>query len=321
MDALASRTSDRPTKDRISRTSLTSEPDVRLLPMRSWRNLNGNAILQGYHTAQHVHPIRDVWSAHLRLPLKVVEYICAVTADFEAQIRQESILLLKRYIWAGGTKKQKSRGEKIPLQVVALICAHLAIKHWQRHGIPEQKLHWLSRNAYTREDFINAELDVLRTLGCCLYWEGALLAEWQALVLYLAAPLLAEEKDVSTIGGVVAHISDVLHFHDDLMASHLPSELAAATIHAAAIICTRTFTRFSFNLRVLHLCGASEDVVLQLSEKILTVAIGSRCTEILLEGSGVTSEGSFLGTVTKRRRSRSPSSCAYERRKRSRSRA
>lgn len=275
--------------------SMQGPTEVRLLPMRTWKHLSGNAMLDAYHKAQHAQPIRAVWDPAFRLPVKLVEYVCAVTADFEPQIRQEALLLLKRYVWVQhdkGSGKFNAQGPN--LQVVALVCAHLSMKHWQQRGIPEQKLHMLSRNYYTRQDFIDAEVAVLQKLGCSVYWEGVLLAEWQAMLLFFARPLLAEESDALAISGVAAHITDVLAFQDELMATYLPSELAAASLHASAIMCTKHFARYTFTLRVGHLCRIPEEKVVQLSEEILTIAIGHRCAEFLLEGGGITAEESDL---------------------------
>lgn len=261
--------------------------------MRSHCRISGSAFLEALHAAQHEHPLREVWAPRLQVPTKLIEYVSAVTADFVPQVRQEAILLLKRYVWRmGGLETAAAR--RPHLQVVALTCAHLAIKHWQSRGIPEQKLHWLSRNAYTRQDFMDAEVDVLRTLDHCVHWEGVLLAEWQAALLFLVEPLFAEASDALTISGVAAHVTDVLAFQDELMAEHLPSELAAATLHAAVTLCTKQLQRYTITLRIGHLCRVPEEQVAQISERILGFALGGRYTELLLEGSGVTAEDSDL---------------------------
>jgi len=208
---------------------------------------------------------------------------------FPPQIRQDGVLILKRYVWG----MQKSDGDPYAnLQVVALICVHLAMKHWQRHGIPEQKLHWLSRNSYTRQHFIAAEMNVMLMLGCCVYWEGVLLAEWVSLLLFLAGPLLADPHDTAVINAVAAHITDVLAFQDELMTTYWPSELAAATLHTAVLLCTRRFQRCAFTLRVAHFCRMDEEQLLHVSEKVLKVSIGSKFADIILEGSALAAEDS-----------------------------
>lgn len=265
--------------------------EVNLFPMRSWRHLNGNALLEAFHKAQRNYPIREIWDPSLKLPAKLLDYVCAVTADFTPQIRQEAVLLLKRYVHAT-CGQGESKHARPHLQVVALTCAHLAIKHWQHKGIPEQKMHWLSRNAYTQRDFIQAEGSLLGVLGCCVYWEGVLLAEWQALLLFLVGNLLTDSTDSSAIAGVCEHVSDVLTFHDELMASYRPSELAAASLHAAVMLCTKRFQRCALTMRVAHFCRMKEEQMVQLSEAILAVCVGSRCTDLLLEGSGMSLEDS-----------------------------
>lgn len=152
--------------------------------------------MDAIHAAQGRSPIREVWDPALRLPKRLIEYVCAICEDFPAYVRQEAVLLLKRYIWValgGGGPDPLDRERPTPnLQVIALACVHLSMKHWHQRGLAEQKLHWLSRNAFTRRDFIDAEAEVMRVLGCNVHWEGVLLAEWAALLLHLASPLMAE---------------------------------------------------------------------------------------------------------------------------------
>jgi len=281
--------------------------DVCLFPMPSFTGVGGSTLLDSMHKAQRRHPIREVWDPALRLPARLVEYACAVCADFAPQIRQEAVLLLKRYRWKLNAQSGTLGRHSSPnLQVVALTCAHLAMKHWQRLGIPEQRLHWLSRNSYIRQDFIDTEVEVMQLLDCNVHWEGILLAEWVPLLLHLAGPLTSAAEDVGVISAVATHLADVLAFRDEIMAAHLPSELAAATVHAAALrgklpnrgikdmICTRRFQRYTLTLRVSHFCRTKEEQVVRLSEQILFASIGNRCAEILLEGSGVTAEDSDL---------------------------
>lgn len=275
-----------------SRT-LQELPEVQLFPMPCLCNVSCNGLLTNFHEAQHKYPVRDLWGPTVRLPQKLLEYMSAVLAEYPAQIRQESILLLKRFVWLKRDAAMKSR--LLPnLQVVALTCVNLAIKHWQSHSLPEQKLHWLSRNAFTKQDFIDAEGAVMVALDCSVHWEGVLLAEWHALLLFLVGGLFEDKEDSLKISGVADHIADVLVFQDELMAAHLPCELAAATLHAAVTICTKRLQRHSILLRISHLCHVTEEQVVRLSEEILGLAIGSRSTELLLEGSGVTAEDSEL---------------------------
>lgn len=270
-------------------------PDVRLFPMRPFAGVSGNAILASLHKAQLRHPIRSVWDPALRLPRPLMEYVSAVCADLAPQIRQEAILLLKRYVWRSRVHREGSHPSSFPnLQVVALTCANLAMKHWQQTGIPEQQLHWLSRNSFTRQDFIDVEVEVMRVLGCIVHWEGTLLAEWCSLLVHLAEPLVANNDDIGILCGVAAHMVDVLAFRDEIMASHLPSKIAAATLHASVMLCTKHFQRYAFLLRIGHLCRAEEEQVVRLSEEILFESIGARCAEAILEGSGVTAEESDL---------------------------
>lgn len=271
---------------------------VRLYPMQAYVGINGANILMIMHKAQHLYPIQEVWSPRFRLPKKLMDYLNVVCDGFAPQVRQEAILLLKRFVWQSWNMEQKS---KTNLQVVALTCANLAAKHWQNYGIAEMQLHWLSLNTFTRKDFIDAEVEVMRALDCNVHWDGMLLAEWVPILLHLTDTLLSEVQDAGILAGIAAHIADVLSFEDELMSSSLPSELAAATLHAAVILCTNRFARHSLTLRINHLCRVKEDDVAQLSEKILAVAIGGKCAELLLEGSGHISDDEELSGLKQRR--------------------
>lgn len=50
---------------------------------------------------------------------------------------------------------------------------------------------------------------------------------------------LAGAKDI--IMDMATKIMDALAFHDHLMAQYLPSQLAAATLHATIHLCTKSF--------------------------------------------------------------------------------
>eukprot|EP00931_Biecheleriopsis_adriatica_P039310 TRINITY_DN22482_c0_g1_i2.p1 TRINITY_DN22482_c0_g1~~TRINITY_DN22482_c0_g1_i2.p1 ORF type:complete len:225 (-),score=54.81 TRINITY_DN22482_c0_g1_i2:265-903(-) len=187
----------------------TASSAVHLFPMKTYCGVSGSTILEAMHEGQMRHPIREVWNPKLRLPKQLTEYISAVCQDFPPEIRQEALLLLKRFVWQSGA----SGGEQEPsLQVIALTCANLACKHWQQQGIAEQQLHWLSRNAFTRQDFIDAEVKVLHTVNCNVHWEGVLLAEWVPMLLYLSEDFLAEASDMGSIIGVASHLADILSF-------------------------------------------------------------------------------------------------------------
>lgn len=265
--------------------------NVRIFPMPSFGRLQGSTLLEVFHEGQRKFPIREVWDPALRISSKIVEYVCAIGADLPTEVRQESVLLLKRYVWAASSGAAAPRKRR-RLQLLALMSVHLAMKHWSHVGIPEQKLHWLSRNTFTKEDFIEAEVDLMMTLGCCVHWEGALVAEWTSLLLFLSGPLLASSVESSILGGVVAHLADLLVFEDALMSSNWPSELSAAMLHAAVMLSTKRFQRHAFTSRIDHLCGAREEKVVQLSERILMLAVGARCADVIIEGSGVTAEDS-----------------------------
>jgi len=283
--------------DSIQGRGSPSQPavDVQLMPMKACFGISGNAVLHALYSAQQLHPLCDVWNPALKLPVKLVEYVSAICEDAPPQIRQGAVLLLKRYGWWFAKDKQNEVRRGLPhSQVVALTCAHLATKFWQQEGIPEHRLHGLSRNSYTRQEFINAETTVMLALGCNVHWVGALLAEWVPLLLSLAEPLLANVADAEILAGVSAHVADVLAFQDELMASYLPSELAAATIHTAVMLCTKRFQRHTLALRIGHLCRMQEEQVVHISEQILNASIGRRCAEVILEGSGVTAEDSDL---------------------------
>eukprot|EP00811_Abedinium_folium_P000635 NODE_10582_length_1342_cov_2.258436.p1 GENE.NODE_10582_length_1342_cov_2.258436~~NODE_10582_length_1342_cov_2.258436.p1 ORF type:complete len:180 (+),score=57.15 NODE_10582_length_1342_cov_2.258436:274-813(+) len=137
-------------------------------------------------------------------------------------------------------------------------------------------------------------MDVMAALGCCVHWDGVLLAEWTSLLLFLSGSLLAEPGDSGILSAVVAHVADVLAFEDELMATHLPSELAAATVHAAVLLCTRQFQRYALTLRIGHLCRLEEERVVHLAERVLKACIGARCSELILEGSAFSAEDSSL---------------------------
>lgn len=264
-----------------------SKPEVYLLPLPAYNGVRGADILTAMHGSQKRHPIRDVWT--VKLPKKLIEYISSVCEEHSPQIRQDAVLMLKRYAWHYSRSGQGD-ASAINLQVVALTCANLAAKHWQQHGIPEQRLHWLSRNSFTRQDFIEAEVDVLRALDCNVHWDGVLLAEWVPLVLHLCATFFNESDQAGIVTGVASHVADILAFHDDLMSSFWPSELAAATLHASIMLCTKCFQQYTVSLRINHLCRCDEAKVANLSEKILAAAIGSKCAELILEGSGMTAD-------------------------------
>ncbi|CAE7375393.1 unnamed protein product [Symbiodinium natans] len=266
----------------VDKNSSNQRAAVHLFPLQEARGVKSSEVLDALHQAQRRHPIREVWASSLRLPTKLTEYISAVCQEFSTPVRQEAVLLLKRYVKqsaAAGVKPQN-------LQVVALTCANLAAKYWQQRGIPEQQLHWLSCNAFTRQDFIDAEVDVLRVLDCNVHWDGALLAEWVPLLLFLCEDLLLEASDMAVIMAVASHVIDILAFQDDLMSSYWPSELAAGTIQATIFLCTKSFEGFTFCRRVNHLCRIQDCQISALSEKILTAAIGKKGTELILEGSG-----------------------------------
>eukprot|EP00930_Biecheleria_cincta_P002482 TRINITY_DN103499_c0_g1_i2.p1 TRINITY_DN103499_c0_g1~~TRINITY_DN103499_c0_g1_i2.p1 ORF type:complete len:305 (+),score=61.51 TRINITY_DN103499_c0_g1_i2:17-931(+) len=266
-----------------------SKLEVYLLPMPAYNGLRGADILTTMHESQKRNPIRDVWT--VKLPKKLIEYISSVCEEHSPQIRQDAVLMLKRYAWQYARSRQGDSSAMYQnLQVVALTCANLAAKHWQQHGIPEQRLHWLSRNSFTRQDFIEAEVDVLRALDCNVHWDGVLLAEWVPLVLHLCASFFKQTDQAAIVNGVAAHVSDVLAFQDDLMSSYWPSELAAATLHASMMLCTKCFHQYAVSLRINHLCRCDEAKVANLSEKILAAAIGHKCAELILEGSGMTAD-------------------------------
>jgi len=245
-------------------------------------------LLDSLHKAQHQQPIRDLWSPCLRLPKKLTEFVCAVCQDFPTTVREEAVLLLKRYMQqidqaevppAAGMKQSN-------MQVIALTCANLAAKYWQQPGIPEPQLHWLSCNAFTRREFVDAEVEVLRVLQCHVHWDGSLLGEWVQFLLFLCQELLSEAQDMAIFMGVASHLIDILAFQDELRSLHWPSELAASVIQAAVFLCTKSFQRYTLCRRVSHLCRVEDCCTSALSEKILQFAIGKRETELMLEGGG-----------------------------------
>eukprot|EP00439_Symbiodinium_sp_Y106_P062744 s1375_g9.t1 len=170
--------------------------------------------------------------------------------------------------------------------VVALTCANLAAKYWQQRGIPEQQLHWLSCNAFTRQDFVDAEVDVLQVLDYNVHWDGALFAEWAPLLLFFCEDLLLQASDMAIIMAVASHVIDILAFQDELMSAYWPSELAAGTIQATIFLCTKSFKGYTFCRRVNHLCRAQDCDISALSEKILQAAVGKKGTELIIDGSG-----------------------------------
>jgi len=278
-----------------SKPAAAGDPLVHLFPLASVDGVRGSVIFDTLHAEQTRHSVQNLWDPSLRVNKETLEYLCTVCQDHPPEVRQGAVLLLKRYLWHILSAESPEPAATIPVQVVALTCANLSLKHWTRSGIAEQKLHWLSRNAYTREDFIAAEMDVLNLLEGVVYWSGSLLAEWIKMLLHAVSPLLASaNRDASTLDAVAAHVSDMLVFEDELMATYLPSELAAATLQTSVLICTKSFQRSPFLLRVAHLCRITEERMLQLSEKLLCICLGKSQAEGLLEGNEVQQEDSEL---------------------------
>ena len=207
-----------------------------------------------------------------------MDYLSAICRDFPPHVRQEAILLLKRYVRAVG------KSTTCDLQVVALTCANLAAKYWQKHGIPAQDLHKLCCNAFTRQDFIQCEVHVLNVLGCTVHWDGVLLAEWVGLLLFLCEDLLMDASDMKKMVGPAALFLDALAFQDDLMSQRLPSELVAAALHATVHLCTKSFQVYRFCQRVNHLCRVPDSDTANLSERILQATVGQQCADFLFEG-------------------------------------
>lgn len=265
---------------------------VDLFAMMPIFGVNGNSIIDSLYRGQSKYPIREVWSPALQLPPKMIDFVCAVCADVEPEIRQTAVLLLKRYAWhatSSGTARARAHTEP---QLVALTCVNVALKHWRKAGLPEPRLHWLSRNAFTRQHFIDAESDVMASLGCIVHWAGCLLSEWGYLLLSLISPLLDTADDAHAIGAVMAHIADSLCFQDEMMSTHWPSELAGGVLHASVTLCTKSFQRHAVTLRTAHLCRIDEERMVQLSEHMLSMCLGSQCAELILEGSGITADDS-----------------------------
>jgi len=268
---------------RVEQNSKDERHAVHLFPLQEARGVKGSDFLNAFHEAQHRYPIREVWGSSQRLPKKLTEYISAACQEFSAPIRQEAILLLKRYVYH---QAQLPVAKPRNLQVVALTCANLAAKYWQQRGIPEQQLHWLSCNAFTRQDFVDAEVDVLQVLDYNVHWDGALFAEWVPLLLFFCEDLLLQASDMAIIMAVASHVIDILAFQDELMSAYWPSELAAGTIQATIFLCTKSFKGYTFCRRVNHLCRAQDCDISALSEKILQAAVGKKGTELIIDGSG-----------------------------------
>lgn len=282
---------------------------MRLFPLPLFCGNPGSCVLDAIHEAQKLHPLREIWDPSRKLPRHLLEYVCGVAGDFPPHVRQQAVLMLKRHVLRRTDAKTGRLDPRAAasLQVAALSCVNLASKLWQHEGVTEQKLHWLSRNSFTRKDFMAAEVDVLASLNGILHWEGALIAEWVALLLHLAGPLLAGEEARALLSGVASHVADVLAFQDQVMCEYPPAELAAASIHASVLLCTKYFQRYTLTLRVGHLARTSEERIARLSEQILTLCIGSKYAEHILEGSGLIAEDSDLepeAATTGRRRGR-----------------
>ncbi|CAK9028968.1 unnamed protein product [Durusdinium trenchii] len=250
---------------------------VHLFPLARYHGVDSNDILNALHESQHRHQIQQLWEPSSRLT-KLVDYLCWVCRDHRAYIRQEAVLLLKRYWKAQGGHSEAH------WQVVALTCGNLAAKFWQRHGISESRMHWLSCNAFTHQDFMNAEVEVLTALECNVHLEGVLLIEWVSLLLFLCQELLADPEDMHSLMEVAAKLMDALAFQDELMAHYWPSQLAAAVLHATVLLCTKSFQEYKFCQRVNHLCRVEDGDVSSLSERILQATVGAQCAELVCEG-------------------------------------
>lgn len=284
-------------------------PEVHLFPLKSFCGVKGSIVLDRMHEAQRRSNIREVWSGGRTLPEDFTDFIYfACDHKSDPLVRHEAVLLLRRYLWHGNKGRDRAPGavNKSELQVVALTCANLARKHWQHRGISQQQLHWLCDNAFTHQDVRSTEAEVLNMLGCNVYWEGVLLPEWVEVLLHFSRHLMAESTDVRAARGVATDLLDLLLVQDEIMASYWPSELAAAVLHASITVCTKSFRRRSITLYVAHLARTEESSMVKLSEGILAAIMGSRCTELLLEGSGITPEDTDLDLVP-RSRSRSNS--------------
>lgn len=257
--------------------------NVRRLPLRRFEGVDSNQILEQLHVRQGQYGIRQLWDNSLKIPPKHMEYLFAACRDLSACVRQETVLLLKRYIWELSKGKGKGR-QRYSLQVVILTCANLAAKYWNG-TIGEQQLHRLSSNAFTRKDFIEAEVEVLSVLHCDVHWDGVLLIEWVSCCLFLCQELLAKPSDLDIIMDIATQLMDALFFQDHLMSQYLPSQLAAAILHAAVQLCTKSFQEYKFCLRVNHLCRVADGDVSSLSERLLQGIVGQQCAELVFEGA------------------------------------
>ncbi|CAK9024968.1 unnamed protein product [Durusdinium trenchii] len=210
-------------------------------------------ILNALHESQHRHQIQQLWEPSSRLT-------------------KLAVLLLKRYWKAQGGHSEAHWQASQMDPVVALTCGNLAAKFWQRHGISESRMHWLSCNAFTHQDFVNAEVEVLTALECNVHLEGVLLIEWVSLLLFLCQELLADPEDMHSLMEVAAKLMDALAFQDELMAHYWPSQLAAAVLHATVLLCTKSFqdNEYKFCQRVNHLCRVEDGDVSSLSERSLS---------------------------------------------------
>merc|ERR1712232_1303007 len=178
--------------------------DVHLFPMPSVLKVSGNSLLEGLFEAEARYHVQRLWSPSFKLPTNIIEYISAVCVKAEPEVRQLAVLLIKRNV-CHRSGSDRTRGAEPALQLVALTCANLAVKYWETSSrgtercLTEQELHTLSRNSFTRQDFINAETAVLQALGCIVQWEGTLIAEWVSILLALAAPLFANPSDADSV--------------------------------------------------------------------------------------------------------------------------
>ncbi|CAE7704159.1 Nlrc3 [Symbiodinium microadriaticum] len=84
---------------RVEQNSKDERHAVHLFPLQEARGVKSSDFLNAFHEAQRRYPIREVWGPSQRLPKKLTEYISAACQEFSAPIRQEAILLLKRYVY------------------------------------------------------------------------------------------------------------------------------------------------------------------------------------------------------------------------------
>mmetsp|Transcript_15953 Transcript_15953/g.34531 ORF Transcript_15953/g.34531 Transcript_15953/m.34531 type:complete len:310 (-) Transcript_15953:227-1156(-) len=277
----------------LAAPSKGNEPseDVRLWSLPLFSSGPGSTVLETALASETRHRIQDFWHPALRLPREAVEYVCAVCKDFAPHVRQEALLVLKRYNFE---KRRSCRsGESRPggsLQVVSLTCVNLALKHWGRKGLPEQKLHWLSCNSFTRSDFVAAEADVMTVLGGCVHLDGVLLADWVALLLHFGSRSVSGKQPLEFLQGVASHIADVLAFEDELMHKYPPSELALTILQTAVVLSTKRFQQSGMVAHLAFLVGMPDEKVLRLSERMLALTVGKRTMEYLLEGSAATGD-------------------------------